>query len=248
MTSKFATSFVGTVEYIAPEVLSNEGYAGSVDWWTLGIFMYEMLFGKTPFKGADARDTFSRIRRYSTCVKKTGVRRKMDEQELDLTFPDTPVVSKKAKDLIGKLLNKDNCKRLLNPLTIKAGMYGSLLYIFDVLYPVTLYTSMTDPWFRGIQWALLRCQDSPLKPKVPNYSNVKSLLKYDAKLTLPAGLEWYKVDEGSVAVEVKILESVRGDDVADTGCSYPIWEQFDYIRMEINPEWDSLAAKPTINI
>ena len=36
-------SFVGTEEYIAPEVIRGEGHTASVDWWTLGILFYEML-------------------------------------------------------------------------------------------------------------------------------------------------------------------------------------------------------------
>ena len=59
-------SFVGTVEYIAPEILETsckdrEGYSGSVDWWTFGILLFEMVFGKTPFKGKSQKETFDNI-------------------------------------------------------------------------------------------------------------------------------------------------------------------------------------------
>ena len=39
----------GTPEYIAPEVLLNKGHGKGVDWWTLGILMYEMATGRPPF-------------------------------------------------------------------------------------------------------------------------------------------------------------------------------------------------------
>lgn len=56
-------SFVGTEEYIAPEVIQGCGHTSAVDWWTLGILIYEMLYGTTPFKGKNRTATFSNILR-----------------------------------------------------------------------------------------------------------------------------------------------------------------------------------------
>lgn len=45
-----ATLHAGTPEYLAPEILKGKGYDQTVDWWNLGIVMYELLFGVTPFQ------------------------------------------------------------------------------------------------------------------------------------------------------------------------------------------------------
>ncbi|XP_051142047.1 serine/threonine-protein kinase UCNL-like [Andrographis paniculata] len=54
-------SFVGTEEYLSPEVIRGDGHDFAVDWWAVGILAYEMLYGTTPFKGRDRKDTFRRI-------------------------------------------------------------------------------------------------------------------------------------------------------------------------------------------
>ncbi|CAM1509318.1 Fc.00g030570.m01.CDS01 [Cosmosporella sp. VM-42] len=90
-------SFVGTEEYIAPEVIKGSGHTSAVDWWTLGILIYEMLYGTTPFKGKNRNATFANILRE------------------DIPFPDhagSPQISNLCKSLIRKLLIKDENRRL----------------------------------------------------------------------------------------------------------------------------------------
>lgn len=91
---KRCNSFVGTAEYISPEILLKQGYGSSVDWWTLGILIYEMIFGVTPFKGLERDDTFDNIRKGK------------------FEFPSTPVVSKECKDVIKRLLEPNPEKRI----------------------------------------------------------------------------------------------------------------------------------------
>eukprot|EP00732_Lithocolla_globosa_P003810 Lithocolla_globosa_v1_NODE_3211_length_1732_cov_13.491950.p1 type:complete len:548 gc:universal NODE_3211_length_1732_cov_13.491950:31-1674(+) len=90
-----ATSFVGTEEYIAPEMIKGEGHSASVDWWTVGILLYEMLYATTPFKGMTRRRTFANI------------------MEEPVAFPNrSPALSNACKNFIRRLLSKDQSKRL----------------------------------------------------------------------------------------------------------------------------------------
>ncbi len=43
-------SFIGTMEYMAPEIIEGKGHGKDVDWWSTGILLYEMLAGVPPFR------------------------------------------------------------------------------------------------------------------------------------------------------------------------------------------------------
>lgn len=93
-TDARSMSFVGTHEYLAPEIIKGEGHGSAVDWWTFGIFLYELLFGRTPFRGSGNRVTLFNV---------VGQ---------PLRFPESPNVSFAAKDLIRGLLVKEPQSRL----------------------------------------------------------------------------------------------------------------------------------------
>ncbi|KAF9613265.1 hypothetical protein IFM89_006764 [Coptis chinensis] len=93
-------SFVGTHEYLAPEVISGLGHGSAVDWWTLGVFLYELLYGRTPFKGENNEKTLINIIRQPLTFPKLCVTSTRDMEDVV-----------KVQDLISKLLVKSPKKR-----------------------------------------------------------------------------------------------------------------------------------------
>ena len=89
------STFCGTMEYMAPEIVGSENYDYSVDIWSLGILLYELLFGHSPFKGNNTNNIIQNIKSH------------------ELNYDDkNKKISKSCKDLIQKLLNMNPQKRI----------------------------------------------------------------------------------------------------------------------------------------
>ena len=93
---KRGMTFVGTAEYVSPEVLGDKPAEFGADVWALGIMLYQMFFGKTPFKEKNNYLTF----------------RKIEQLKIDFGDGQKIKIPEEAKDLINKILVKDPNKRL----------------------------------------------------------------------------------------------------------------------------------------
>lgn len=61
---KMAYSAVGTPDYVAPEVQGRIGYTETVDWWSMGVILFEMLVGYPPFASDDPSETWHKIQNW----------------------------------------------------------------------------------------------------------------------------------------------------------------------------------------
>lgn len=89
---QLAKSFCGSVAYLAPEMLRRAGHTKSVDWYLLGVLLYEMLVGSPPYYSNNREQLYNNIQRGKLKIPKG--------------------LSNEAKDLIKLLLNRDPHKRL----------------------------------------------------------------------------------------------------------------------------------------
>ncbi|CAN4117245.1 unnamed protein product [Withania somnifera] len=148
-TEARSNSFVGTHEYLAPEIVKGEGHGSAVDWWTLGVFLYELLYGKTPFKGAGNEETLANV------------------VMQNLRFPDSPLVSFQARDLIRGLLVKEPENRL-----------GTGTGAAEI---------KRHPFFNGLNWALIRCAIPPEVPDLCDIGFAKVAYQEKSKMFLEYG-------------------------------------------------------------
>ncbi|KAI9873872.1 MAG: hypothetical protein M1830_010505 [Pleopsidium flavum] len=173
---RLARSVVGTSQYMAPEVIRGELYDGRCDWWSIGIILYECLYGYTPFVCENRQDTKLKILNHSTTLR----------------FPNdkdsVTNISHKAMDLINKILKEKEqrlCskKYMLNDYQHSKRVPGQLIstvankhardYQGHFVYPDDATDIKAHPFFRDVHWDRLHLLKPPFVPKIKSWEDTK---------------------------------------------------------------------------
>lgn len=163
-----AKSCVGTSQYMAPEVIRDGKYDARCDWWSLGIILFECLYGHTPFLSEDGG-------RHAT--KQNIVRHKET-----FAIPPQPFISRRGHHLITSLIC-DQEERLSSPryrvsptscpggFTIRGRQHRRADR--PIVFPYDAEDIKQHPWFRDVPWERLSQIHPPWAPYISGQSDTR---------------------------------------------------------------------------
>ncbi|KAF9010492.1 kinase-like domain-containing protein [Cyathus striatus] len=155
---KLAYSVCGTNSYMSPEVIRGHGYSYSCDWWSLGVIMFECLYGFPPFVSNSRHITRQKILNWKQCLK----------------FPARPHVSHEGISLMQQLLCEAE-DRLGSMASSSASRPNSL--VVQARQSAFIRTDASKSidgaeliknhtWFKGIDWLNIHRYPAPYKPEL----------------------------------------------------------------------------------
>ncbi|KZF22375.1 kinase-like protein, partial [Xylona heveae TC161] len=166
---QLAKSIVGTSQYMAPEVIRGDPYDGRCDWWSIGIIIFECLFGYTPFCCDDRTETKYKILHHATTLE----------------FPESKDVSLEVVDLIRKILRERELRlsskkywpndwdRLLPNTGITPDQTSVQDYTGHYVFPDDAEDIKRHKFFKRWNWQNQHLSHPPFVPKVKSEEDTK---------------------------------------------------------------------------
>ncbi|KDQ21430.1 hypothetical protein BOTBODRAFT_25873 [Botryobasidium botryosum FD-172 SS1] len=157
---RLAYSVCGTNSYMSPEVIRGQGYTFSCDWWSLGVIMFECLYGYPPFVSNSRHIT----------------RQKILNWRQSLRFPTRPHVSREGVDLMQRLLcepedrigSQPGLVRLRPDSRMNQGRPSGFMPTRGPRSVDGAEFIKEHPWFRGIDWENIHRYPAPFRPELRN--------------------------------------------------------------------------------
>ncbi|KAK8056093.1 AGC/NDR protein kinase [Apiospora rasikravindrae] len=159
-----ARSVVGTSQYMAPEVIQEGEYDARCDWWSLGIILYECIYGHTPFLSEEGG--------------RQETKRNIVNHERTFAFPPRPVVSRRCMDLMAGLIREKE-SRLCSKRYHARDSQSFPIQTFRSsrrqsnrdwngrsVHPHDAEDIKAHKWFRGIPWDRLHMVQPPFVPEI----------------------------------------------------------------------------------
>jgi serine/threonine protein kinase len=174
---KLARSVVGTSQYMAPEVIRGDMYDGRCDWWSVGIILYECLYGHTPFACDNRQDTKLNILKHKSTLtfpQTTG------KHNIPATFEALDLMmqllqEKEVRLCSRKYANNDFTRRMVTGLHVRHFATDKTHKDFrgHFVYPDDADDLKRHAFFDGIDWENLHVTKPPFVPRVKNWEDTK---------------------------------------------------------------------------
>lgn len=170
---KLARSVVGTSQYMAPEVILGQPYDGRCDWWSIGIILYECLYGRTPFYSENRQKTKESIVQHKSTLQFPNHERWARPTSKSRRWLSLP--SETVRDLLQSMLTDKEVRlssRQYRHIGRRLSAATSSSPLARHVYPNGAEEIKCHKFFQGIVWSQVHLQQPPFVPRVKENQSI----------------------------------------------------------------------------